>query len=130
MPSAVIIDTVRRICMSLPEVGEMDSWVHTPRWYIRTESFAHVVDIADGWPAAYAKAAGTDGPVTVLTFLASGDELDALTNAGPLFFRPPWRRGLVGMFVDDDTDWDEVRELVTESYCVVAPKKLAVQVRG
>jgi hypothetical protein len=28
------------------------------------------------------------------------------------------------MVLDDDTDWEEVRELVTESYCVLAPKKL------
>jgi hypothetical protein len=25
---------------------------------------------------------------------------------------------------DGSTDWDEVRELVTESYCRLAPKKL------
>ncbi len=30
----------------------------------------------------------------------------------------------MGMVLDADTDWDEVRELVTESYCVLAPKKL------
>jgi hypothetical protein len=28
------------------------------------------------------------------------------------------------MVLDDHTDWDEVRELVIESYCVLAPKKL------
>jgi hypothetical protein len=25
---------------------------------------------------------------------------------------------------DGTTDWDEVKELVTESYCLLAPKKL------
>jgi hypothetical protein len=25
----------------------------------------------------------------------------------------------------DDTDWEEIRELVTESYRILAPKKLA-----
>jgi len=30
---------------------------------------------------------------------------------------------------DDRLDWGEVRELVTESYCLLAPKKLAAQVR-
>ncbi len=30
----------------------------------------------------------------------------------------------MGMVLDADTDWDEVRGLVTESYCVLAPKKL------
>jgi hypothetical protein len=34
----------------------------------------------------------------------------------------------MGLAIDDDTDWDEVRELVTESYCVMAPKKLVALV--
>jgi hypothetical protein len=28
------------------------------------------------------------------------------------------------MWLTDDTDWEEVRELVTEGYRVLAPKKL------
>jgi hypothetical protein len=28
----------------------------------------------------------------------------------------------------DDPDWDEVAELVTESFCVMAPKKLVARV--
>jgi hypothetical protein len=32
------------------------------------------------------------------------------------------------MFVDDDTDWDEVAELVTESYCLLAPQRLGARV--
>jgi hypothetical protein len=28
----------------------------------------------------------------------------------------------------DDVDWDEVEELVTESYCLLAPAKLAARV--
>ena len=32
------------------------------------------------------------------------------------------------MFVDDDTDWSEVAELVTESYCQLAPQRLVARV--
>jgi hypothetical protein len=32
------------------------------------------------------------------------------------------------MVLDDATDWDEVAELVTESYCIMAPKKLVALV--
>ena len=32
------------------------------------------------------------------------------------------------MVVDDATDWDEVCELVTESFCLLAPKRLAARV--
>lgn len=32
------------------------------------------------------------------------------------------------MVLDADVDWDEVAELLTESYCVMAPKKLVQMV--
>lgn len=35
---------------------------------------------------------------------------------------------MLGMVLDADTDWDEVGELLTESYCVQAPKRLAALV--
>jgi hypothetical protein len=47
---------------------------------------------------------------------------------GPPFFAPRWRGDEVGMVLDDDVDWDEVAELVTESYCILAPKKLVEMV--
>ena len=74
--------------------------------------------------ARYARAAATDGPITVLTFESSGPELAALSEAGSPFFKPPWRPTVVGMVLGARVDWDEVGELLTESYCVLAPKKL------
>lgn len=32
------------------------------------------------------------------------------------------------MSIDDHTDWGDVRELITESYCVMAPKQLVALV--
>jgi hypothetical protein len=29
------------------------------------------------------------------------------------------------MLLDDDTDWDELAELLTDSYCLQAPQRLA-----
>ena len=60
----------------------------------------------------------------MLTFRSSGDELLALVHAGPPFYKPPWSPTIVGMVLDDDTDWAEVTELVTESYRFCAPQKL------
>ena len=51
-----------------------------------------------------------------------------LRNAGHPFFYAGWGRDVVGMVLDDGTDWEEVAELLTESYCVLAPKKLVVLV--
>ena len=103
---------VRSLCLGLPETVERQAWAGT-QWRIRNRMFAHVlaVDFADG-------------PVVVLTFRSSGLELAALRNSGDPFFRPAWGSDAVGMVLDSGVDWNEVAELVTESYCTVAPKKL------
>jgi hypothetical protein len=69
-----------------------------------------------------------DGPITVLTFRAAGDELDALARAGRPFFKPVWFPDIVGLVVDGRTDWREVAELLTDSYCLLAPNRLAALV--
>jgi hypothetical protein len=121
-----VVARLRALCGALPEAYEEDAWVGT-RWSVRKKAFAHVVFVADGWPPAYAHAVGSDGPVTVLTFRAAGEELDALVHAGPPFFKPVWFKDIVGLVLDRETDWSEVAELVTESYRLLAPKKLAAQ---
>jgi len=118
------VERMRERCLALPEAREEDAWTGT-RWCVRTKAFAHVVMIDEGWPPAYARAAATDGPVAVLTFRSAGPELDALAHTGPPFFKPPWFPDIVGMVIDERTDWDEVTELVTESYRLLAPQKLA-----
>ena len=105
---------LRAICLTLPDAYEEHAWKGT-RWMVRKKSFAHVLGVADARDA--------DGDV-VLSFRAAADELDALRNAGHPFFYLGWGSDAMGMVLDDDTDWAEVRELVTESYCVLAPKKL------
>jgi YjbR len=107
-----VVARLRSLCGGLPETTENPAWAGT-QWRIRKRTFAHVlaVDFADG-------------PVNVLTFRAPGPELDALRHAGHPFFRPAWGVDAVGMVLADDVRWDEIAELVTESYCVVAPKKL------
>jgi len=122
-----IVAEVRSVCLGLPEAHEEQAWVGT-RWRIRERTFAHVLVIDSGWPPAYARAAGSDGPINVMMFRSSGPEVDALRNAGHPFFAPPWRADEVGMVLDAGVDWDEVAELLTESYCAVAPRKLIERV--
>jgi bifunctional DNA-binding transcriptional regulator/antitoxin component of YhaV-PrlF toxin-antitoxin module len=126
---AEIVARVGAICLALPETQEEDAWVGV-RWRIRSKTFAHVVPIEGGKPGAYAAAAGTEGPAIVLTFRSDGDELEVLGASGPPFFKPVWFRDIVGLTVTDDVDWAEVTELITESYCLLAPKKLAALVRA
>jgi hypothetical protein len=124
---AAVLAKLRGVIPALPEAYEEPAWVGI-RWRIRTRTFAHVLRIVDGAPLAYARAAGTEGPEMVMTFRASGPELDALANAGAPFFKPVWFTDIVGMALDGSTDWREVAELVTDSYCLLAPKKLAAEV--
>ena len=109
----MILTRLRSVCLALPEVYEEQAWVGT-RWRVRGRTFAHVLTIESGSPRAFAQAAGTDGPATVLTFRSSGPELESLRHAGLLLY--------------DGTDWAEVGELLVESYCVRAPRKLAALV--
>jgi hypothetical protein len=53
---------------------------------------------------------------------ARGD--GALLSAGRPFFASRAGRGRTGVLLTAETDWEEIRELVTESYRILAPKKL------
>ena len=122
-----LVHRIGAVCRPLPEVVEEAAWVGT-RWRVRGKTFAHVLQIADGWPPAYARAATTNGPVVVLMFRSTGEELAALRDGGAPFFAPPWRADEVGLVLGDAVDWDEVRELLAESYCAQAPTTLAALV--
>jgi predicted DNA-binding protein (MmcQ/YjbR family) len=112
VPEEVVAE-LRSICLGLPETYEEQAWAGT-RWRIRKRTFAHVLTVDS-----------PKGPATVISFRSSGPELDVLRNTGHPFFSPGWGTNVVGMVLAADVDWDEVRELVTESYCVLAPKRLA-----
>ena len=115
------------MCLALPDAYEEIAWVGV-RWRIRKQTFAHVLTIDNGWPPVYAATAGSDGPITVMTFQSSGQELNVFSHVGHPFFRPRWRPDIVGMILDAEVDWAEIAELVTESYCLLAPKKLVALV--
>lgn len=40
------------------------------------------------------------------------------------FFRPVWFPNIAGVILAPATDWDEIDELIRDSYRVLAPKKL------
>ena len=122
-PDPEVVRRLATIALALPEGYEEDAWTGV-RWRIRTKTFAHVMVAQAGYESSFRDITGIPDPTTVLTFHSSGDELLALVNAGRPFYKPPWSPTIVGMELTDDTDWDEVAELVTESYRVCAPQKL------
>jgi hypothetical protein len=122
-----ILDRLRQICLGLPEAYEEPAWVGI-RWRIRKRTFAHALTVDPEHQVVIGRAAGTDEPVCLMTFRAAGAELEALVRSGHPFFKASWGENVVGIVFDDDVDWDEIAELLTDSYCVLAPKRLAATV--
>ena len=63
----------------------------------------------------------TGKPVPLLVLRADPDEREALLSIGRPFFASRAGRDRIAVLLTDDTDWEEIRELVTESYRVLAP---------
>jgi hypothetical protein len=97
----------------LPSTIEENAWVGT-RWRIGQATIAHVF--------------GGEDQLFRITFRAEADEVMAFEHLGLPYFRAGWGRNVVGILLDDDTDWTELAELLTDSYCLQAPASLAGQV--
>jgi len=111
-----VMAALRSICARLPDAYEEPAWTGT-RWRVRKRTFVHVFALDS-----------PNGPMTAMQFRSSGPELDILLHAGHPFFHAGWGTNVVGMVLDANTNWDEVAELLTESFCIMAPKTLAALV--
>jgi hypothetical protein len=115
-----IVGRVRTLCLALPEVTVRVDYSLT-----RTRSTALSFDIRRRsfcLLVAVVKPTGKTLPLLVLR--ADPDEREALLSNGHPFFAPRAGPGRIGVLLTEATDWEEIRELVTESYRVLAPKKL------
>jgi hypothetical protein len=121
-----VLERVRRICLALPEAHEQKAWTGV-RWRVRTRTFAHLLDVRDGRPQSHARALGRGGPLTVVTFRTPPSEVGAFASMGEPYFHGGWGRDVVGLVLTDSTDWDEVGELLTDSYREMAPRKLVAE---
>ncbi len=112
-----LLDRVRQLCAALPESTEKESW---GRPTFRTTKIYAIY----GSPAA----AGREASPTALIFMPDDDERPALLEDGR-FWSPPYYgpSGWLALDLDEDTDWDEVAELLASSYRQVAPKRLVAQ---
>jgi hypothetical protein len=111
---------VRALCLALPEVTVRVDESRSPArstaysFDIRRRSFCLLVATKDV----------TGKPVPRLVLRANPDDREALLSLGHPYFTPRAGRPRLGVLLTDGTDWEEIRELVTESYRVLAPKKL------
>ena len=97
----------------LPRCSAEPAWTGT-RWRVGGATVAHVF--------------GGEDQRFRITFRAEPDEVMAFEHLGEPYFNVGWSGNAVGMLLDDDTDWDELAELLTDSYCIQAPARLAEQV--
>jgi hypothetical protein len=121
-----VVARLRPICLGLPDAYEETAW-RGLRWMVRKKTFAHVLAIEEDRPLGLQRIVHAE-PIVVVTFRSAPPELDALKNLGHPYFAAGWGRDVVGIIIEDATDWDELAELMADSYCVMAPKKLAALV--
>ncbi len=113
-----VLDSVRRVCLAFPESAERETWGH-PTFRVRDKIFATLgLDEASGR--------------ATMAMKAPPGEQEILLATGEPFFYPKYvgANGWIGVWVGEQTDWDEISELVEESYRMTAPKKLSAQLDG
>jgi predicted DNA-binding protein (MmcQ/YjbR family) len=112
-----LLERLRAICLRFPEAVEAGG-VGNPSFKVRAKIFA-MQHGHEGRPSVWVKA-----PAGVQELLVGSDPAR--------FFRPPYvgHHGWVGAFLDVDVDWDELADLVEESYRITAPKRLQAQLDG
>ncbi|NUR89587.1 MAG: MmcQ/YjbR family DNA-binding protein [Nonomuraea sp.] len=111
------LEELRRLCLALPETTERLSHGE-PTWFVRDKKvfvmFAdhHHDERLGFWCAAPA-----------------GVQQELVGEDPERFFRPPYvgHRGWLGVYLDVAVDWDEVGEIVTDAYRMIAPKSLSAQ---
>ncbi|HEU0015377.1 MAG TPA: MmcQ/YjbR family DNA-binding protein [Longimicrobium sp.] len=112
---------LRAVCLSLPEAVEQEAWGE-PTFRVRKKIFA-----------MYAAAGNHHGQGRRTVWCSAGLGVqEVLVRSDPeTYFVPPYVgvKGWIGVDLDRIGD-RELREHVVESYCRVAPKKLAKLVDG
>ena len=108
------LNALRDACLRFPGAVEAGG-VGNPSFKVRDKIFA-MQHGHEGRPSLWVKA-----PEGVQELLVGSER--------GRFFRPPYvgHHGWVGAWLDVDLDWDELRDLVEESYRLTAPKRLIAE---
>ena len=106
---------LRAVCLAFPEVSERFSH-SAPSFFIREKkTLCMFVDDHHG-----------DGILGIWCPAFPGVQEEMVAAEPDRFFRPPYvgPSGWLGVRLDRDVDWEEVRLILTDSYRKVAPKTL------
>ena len=109
------LDHMRAICLALPETKETLTWGQ-PHFRVGEKIFA---------------GCGDEKGRAVIGFKLDMDHADAIIQ-DPRFWRAPYvgHKGWVSMDASRVDDWGDVRELILESYRLIAPKKTVARMDG
>ena len=111
------LQRLRRICLALPEASEKETW-GDPTWRVRDRIFAmQKGNFEGGRPSLWFKA-------------PDGDQAVLVGSDPRRFFVPPYvgHKGWVGVHLDGPgLDWEELGELIEDSYRLIAPKRLVAR---
>lgn len=118
-----VLERVRALCLALPEVT-----VRTDASRVATRSTAWSFDVRRRSFCLLVATRAGDGELVVrLVVRVHPSDRQALAAIGHPYFTPRAghrHRDRLGVRLTEATDWDEIRELVIESYRLLAPKKL------
>jgi predicted DNA-binding protein (MmcQ/YjbR family) len=107
------MERLRAICLALPEATEQLTWGDTITFRVRGRIF--VMHRA------------SERGATIWCKAQPGIQ-EMLVGSDPgQFFVPPYvgQHGWIGVCLNERVDWEEVADLVAESYRMTAPKRLA-----
>lgn len=116
-----VLGRLREICLSLPETSERLSH-GAPSFFVRGKTcFLMLLDDHHG-----------DGRFAIWCAAPAGDQQLLVDADAEKFFVPPYvgHRGWLGVRLDRDLDWDELRGIVEDAFCTVAPKRLVERLSG
>ncbi|MDP9116024.1 MAG: MmcQ/YjbR family DNA-binding protein [Actinomycetota bacterium] len=120
-PTPDPVASLRRVCLALPETSERAShgepgfFIRDKKQFVAVDNHHHGADHLAFWCAA-----------------PPGTQEQLIAENPDQFFRPPYvgHRGWLGVRIDNDPDWVEIAEIVTDAYRQVAPKQLLALLDG
>jgi predicted DNA-binding protein (MmcQ/YjbR family) len=108
---------VRKICLALPEAHEVEAWGE-PTFRVRNKLFAMYAapnnHHGGGRPALWIKSTHVNQDLLI-------------RSDSSRFFSPPYvgTSGWIGMYLDEQPDWQILTSIVRDAYRLTAPRKLA-----
>jgi len=113
--TVAMVGRLAKVCLALPEASRTESGSHAT-FTVQKRVFAYFLNNHHG-----------DGIVSIACKALPGDNAVLVAAQPERFYLPAYigPRGWVALRLDrGKIDWEEVRELVTGSYRMVAPKRI------